>query len=257
MVGTRWFVLRELARRDVEGRYAGSLLGGAWTVVVPLLQLVLFWFVFGLVVRIPVEGEGTSNFPLFLFGGLVPWLGINDGVLRGAMALSENAALLGRVSVPAPVLVWARVISALVHQIAATVVLAAIGVGVGLIRLSALPHLAAALVIEVLLIAGAASLLAPIVVVFRDLSQALPLALQALFYLSPIVYPVALVPESLAWVTTWNPVAVIAAAHRAVFLASPPPSPVALAVALAAAAALAWSGTVVLRRFALAVIDDL
>ena len=71
----------------------------------PLLQLVLFWFVFGLVVRIPVQGEGTSNFPLFLFGGLVPWLGINDGILRGAMGLTENAALLGRVSVPPTALV--------------------------------------------------------------------------------------------------------------------------------------------------------
>lgn len=257
MGASRWFVLRELARRDVESRYVGSVLGAAWTVVAPFLQLLLFSIVFGMIVRIPVEGEGTSSFPLFLFGGLVPWIGLSDGILRGATALVENAALLGRISVPAAVLIWARVLAALVHQLAATLVLAILGIATGLIRLELLPLLLVSLVIEVLVVVGLASGLAPLVVVFRDLSQGLPLVLQAVFYLSPIIYPVALVPARLEWATIWNPIATMAACHRAVFLGSPTPTATALAMGVGLAALVWILGSAVLSRLAAAVVDDL
>ena len=76
------FLLSELVRRDFRGRYAGSFFGLAWSFAHPLWQLALFSFVFSFVLRIPLTGERTEHFALFLFCGLLPWMALHEGVAR-------------------------------------------------------------------------------------------------------------------------------------------------------------------------------
>lgn len=257
MSSVRLFLLRELVRRDIESRYVGSVLGILWPVLQPLAQLGLFSVVFGLIVRIPLVGEGTESFPLFLFAGLVPWLGCQEAIARGTSALLENASLVSRMRVPAHILVWSRVLAALVQQAVATGVLLAIALVRDGLTLEALPHLVVALIAEVTLAAGIASGLAAFAVVFRDLGQILPLVLSAAFYLTPIVYPMALVPSKLSWAVDYNPLAAVVAAHRAVFLGSPVPSLAWVAAAAGLGLLVLLVGSLVLDRLARAVVDEL
>ncbi|HEV7517369.1 MAG TPA: phosphate ABC transporter permease, partial [Thermoanaerobaculia bacterium] len=87
------FLLRELVKRDFQGRYAGSLLGFVWSFVQPLWMLALFTFVFSTVMRVRLAGGHTQHFSVFLFSGLLPWMALQEGVLRSSTAVTDNASL--------------------------------------------------------------------------------------------------------------------------------------------------------------------
>ena len=97
------FLLRELVVRDLKSRYAGSLFGFVWAFLHPLWQLALFTVVFSYILRIPLVGERTSSFPLFLFAGLLPWLGVQEGISRSTTAIAEGANLVNSEGLPASV----------------------------------------------------------------------------------------------------------------------------------------------------------
>src|SRR5581483_4638439 len=109
------FLLRELVRRDFQGRYAGSLLGFLWSFVQPLWQLLLFSFVFSAVLRVSPVGERTHRFWVFLFCGLRPCLAVQEGVMRGTTAFTENANLVKKLRFPSGILVLSAVLGALLH----------------------------------------------------------------------------------------------------------------------------------------------
>ena len=68
------FLLRELARRDLRVRYAGSAFGFVWAFLHPIWQLLLYGLVFSVILRLPLTGERTTSFAAFLFAGLLPWM---------------------------------------------------------------------------------------------------------------------------------------------------------------------------------------
>ena len=94
----RWFLLREMVRRDFAARFAGSALGLVWALVQPLWQLVLFTFVFSVILRVPLTGERTPHFAIFLFCGLLPWLAVHESLLRSATAINDNANLVKKLT---------------------------------------------------------------------------------------------------------------------------------------------------------------
>lgn len=214
------FLLRELVRRDFQSRYAGSLFGLLWSFVQPLWQLLLFGFVFGSVMRVPLTGEGTSSFALFLMCGLLPWLAVQEGIFRSATAITDNAALVGKVSFPSELLPLSAVLTAVLHQgIAMLLLLFALAV-LGELSPGGLPLLLVALPLQLAVTSGLALLVASLQVFFRDTVQLLGMILQAWFYLTPIVYPPALVPAALQGVLAMNPLATLVALYRQALLGS-------------------------------------
>ncbi len=75
-------LLIELTRRDFKGRFTGSALGIAWAVLQPLTFVALYWFVFTTMFTVASDA-GSINYPLFLISGLLPWLGFQEGIMRG------------------------------------------------------------------------------------------------------------------------------------------------------------------------------
>jgi lipopolysaccharide transport system permease protein len=213
----RWFLLRELVRRDFQGRYAGSLLGFVWSFVQPLFLLGLYYFVFGTVLKVRLEGEGTASFGLFLFAGLLPWMAVQEGVSRGTTAVTDNAVLVKKLTFPSEILVLAVALAALVHEgIAALVFLVAVAL-LGQLAPGSLPWLLVALPLQMGLTLGLGLLLASLNVLFRDISQILGMVLMAWFFLTPIVYPMSQVPE---WLQPWiaaNPLTVLVSLYRLAF----------------------------------------
>lgn len=214
------FLLKELVKRDFQGRYAGSLLSFLWSFVQPLWLLVLFSVVFGSILKIKVDrlGAGTDNFGIFLFSGLLPWMGIQEGILRSTTAITDNAALVKKLRFPSEILVFSVILGALLHQAIAGAIFVVVLAALGELTWPALPWLLAAVPLQVVLTLGLGLLLASVHVFFRDTAQVLGMVLTGWFYLTPIVYPLAWVPERMAPWIEGNPLTPLVGLYRAALL---------------------------------------
>lgn len=253
----RTFLLRELVRRDFRGRYAGSLLGFAWSFVQPLWQLVLFSFVFSTVLRVSPVGERTDRFWVFLFGGLLPWLAVQEGVLRGATAVTDNANLVKKLRFPAEVLVVSAVLGALLHEAIAAAVFLVVLASIGELAPAGLPWLLVALPLQLALTCGLGFLLAGINVFFRDAAQLLGMVLTGWFYLTPIVFPESMVPARLHALVVANPLTGLVKLYRAALIGGDPPGGAALAVLATSAVGLLGVGLWVFRRLQPGFVDEI
>lgn len=251
------FLLRELVARDFRGRYAGSLLGLLWSFVHPLWLLALYSFVFAVVLEVSLLGERTETFGIFLFAGLLPWTAMHEGVLRGATAITDNAPLVKKVRFPSGILVLTVVIAALLHQ--------AIGLGLFLVVLAAmgelsaagLPLLLVAVPLQAALTLGLALGLAAVNVFFRDVPQVLGLVLNAWFFLTPIVYPLHLVP---GWFRPWielNPLTVLVELYRQALLGGALVLPDGLAALAATSLVILCAGSWTFRRLRPQLVDEI
>jgi lipopolysaccharide transport system permease protein len=212
------FLLRELVKRDVQGRYAGSFLGLLWSFIQPLWMILLFTFVFSTVLKVSPVGERTSNFAIFLFGGLLPWAAIHEGVLRSSTAITDNASLVKKLRFPSEILVLAVVLAALVQQaIAAAVYIAVLAWVVEDWSAAGLPLLLAALPLQLGLTLGLGLLMAAVHVFFRDTAQILGMVFNVWFYLTPIVYPLKLVPAQYRGWVELNPLTALVGLYRQAF----------------------------------------
>lgn len=213
-----YFLLRELVRRDFKGRYAGSILGFLWSFVQPLYQLLLFSFIFGTVMSISPIGERTESFGIFLFCGLLPWTAINEGVLRASTAITENAAVVKKLSFPSELLIVAVCVAALLHEGIATGVFLVILMLKGEFAVSGWPLLAVALPLQFSLTLGLGLILSSIHVFFRDTAQVVTMFFMGWFYITPIVYPLGQVPEAYVGWIQLNPLTTLVALYREAFL---------------------------------------
>lgn len=251
------YLLRELVRRDLAGRYRGSLLGFLWAFLNPLWQLALYTLVFSFILRVPIASEGASSFPIFLFAGLLPWLAFSEGVIRSATAIVEHGNLVRKHRFPSELLVVSAVVSALCHQLVAVLLFAGwLGVG-GELAPGRLFWLFPGLALQLLVTLGLGWAAAALQVYFRDVVQVVGIALSGGFYLTPIVYPTALVPESLRPGLVLNPLATVVAAFRAALVGGPAPEARSWILASALAAGLALLGFFCFRRLRSGFADEL
>jgi lipopolysaccharide transport system permease protein len=251
------FLLKELVKRDFQGRYAGSLLGFVWSFVQPLWMLLLFTFVFSTVMRIPLTGSRTGHFGIFLFCGLLPWMALHEGVLRASTAITDNASLVKKLRFPAEILVLAVVLAALLHEAIAAVIFLGVLAALGELAWGGLPLLLLALPLQVALTLGLGLLFGSLHVFFRDIAQVLGLVFTGWFYLTPIVYPAALVPARFrAWIEL-NPLTPLVELYRQAFLgggAAPVPGTGVLALA---AVVLLSAGFLLFGRLKAAFVDEI
>jgi ABC-type polysaccharide/polyol phosphate export permease len=212
------FLLKELVKRDVQSRYAGSWLGLFWSFVQPLWMLLLYTFVFSSVLKIPAQGVRSGSFAAFLFCGLLPWLAVQEGVMRASTSITDNAALVKKLRFPAEILVLSVVVAALVHEaIAGAIFLGALA-WTGDLAWRGLPLLLLAVPLQIGLTLGLGLLLGAVHVFFRDTAQVLGMALTGWFYLTPIVYPLAYVPGPLQPWIALNPLAALVELYRQALL---------------------------------------
>lgn len=216
-------LLRELIKRDFQARFAGSALGLAWAILHPLSLLILYWFVFTFMIPGGRLGFGTGGgghpYLYFLIGGLLPWIGFNEGLTRSTTTIVENSALVRRLVLKRELLVVVPNVSALIFEsvgLLLFVVFLAV-TGESLRGLWILPF---ALVMQFLLQLGIGFVLAGLYVMFRDLLHVIGFLLSVLFYLSPILYSVSGRFEKFFF---WNPLTPLFGLFRSALLGSPIP----------------------------------
>jgi lipopolysaccharide transport system permease protein len=198
--------------RDLKVRYKQTVLGLLWVVMQPLLTTVVFTVFLGVLARVPSDG---TPYPLFAFAGLLPWTFFANSVSNGSNSLVSNAHLLTKVYFPRLIIPVAAVGGRLVDFGVSFLLLGAMmlfygaPVGFGVLMLVPLVLLLA------LLSLGASLWASALNVKYRDVGIALPVMIQLWMFISPVVYPTALVPEGWRRLYSLNPVAGIIEGFRA------------------------------------------
>jgi lipopolysaccharide transport system permease protein len=231
-------LVKNLVLKDLKLKYRGSVLGVAWSLLHPLLLLGVYTLAFRYIVRIQME-----SYAFFLLAGLLPWT-FFAGSLQGSTAsIVGNANLLRKVYFPREILPVATVLFCFAQLLLALAVflpalLLFSGTAVSPIALACFP---AVLVLHLLFTVGLAFVLAATTTYFRDVSHLTEVGLVLLFWLTPVIYPVSMVPAPLAPFFAVSPLAAFAAAYQDVLFWGRPPA-LGTGLTILGSAALAFAG---------------
>lgn len=208
-----------MVRREVQARYLQSVLGSLWVLLTPLSVIAIYTVVFAGVMRARLPGQDdTFAYSIYLCAGLLPWNWFIEVVTRALTVFPEHATLLKKASFPRSVLPAALGCAATLNFAVLfgvfLLVLAAAGRWPGAAVL-ALPPLFA---LQLLLALGLGVLLGILNVFFRDVAQITAVVLQLWFWLTPIVYSAAILPDAVrAWLP-WNPLVAFVDAYQRILL---------------------------------------
>ena len=197
-------LLRNFLGREIRTRYLGSITGIAWALLHPLALLAVYHFVFTTVFR--AGGFQGKSFLLFVAIALWPWLAAQEGLQRATVSLAAYAGLIRKVAFPHELVVYASIAAMLLLQfVGYLVVLVALALFGEPIRFEGLLLAIPLWVVMAIAVAGLALFFSALQVFVRDIEHVLMPVLMILMYLTPILYPVSAVPESLRpWVAA-NP----------------------------------------------------
>ncbi len=236
-------LIRILTVSDLKVKYQSSVLGFLWSLLNPLLMMLVLYFVFKNVFRFD-----EKNFALYLLIGIVAWRFLANGTMTSISAIVGKPSLVTKVYVPRQVLVLSTVLSSFTSSILEFSVLVPLLIFFGVdlsMNVLFFPLIQA---IFLVLVYGISLILAALYVYYRDLNQIWDVLLQAGFFLSPIVYPISIVPEKYLPIYMANPVTVIIEMYRKALLYAETPSLAEFAFILAAAVAVLLAGTAVFGR---------
>lgn len=214
----RGFILGSV-KREFQSRYANSLLGSLWPLINPLAMITVYTLVFSQLMRSRLPGvEGSLAYGFYLCSGFLIWGLFSEIVGRSQTMFLDNANLIKKVSFPRICLPAVVMISALLNF------LIAFGIFIGFLGFTG-DFPGAPLVVIPLLVAGVAMFAAGFGVVvgvlnvfFRDVGQAVGVLMQFWFWLTPIVYPVSIIPQGFRPVVEWNPLTPIVSAFQQVLV---------------------------------------
>ena len=218
-------LIRTMVRRDILGRYRGSFGGAFWTILNPLLLMLTYFFVFGVVLRTRFGSDPSrAGFALYFLAGMLPWLAFSEAAGRAPSVMLEHRNFVKKLVFAVETLPVNLVVSGLVSEIFALLLFT---VGFFLAR-GTLPAtvlwLPALIIPQVLFTAGVCWFLAALGVFVRDLGQIIGFLLTLWFFLTPICYPEASLPGVAMPLLSKNPMFVLVRGYRAVFLEGQAPA---------------------------------
>ncbi len=220
-------LIRTLTRRDILSRYAGSAAGAFWTILNPLLLMLTYFFVFGVVLHSRVEGDPSAlGFAFYFLAGMMPWLAFSDAMGRAPGILVEHRNFIRKLVFPVETLPVNLVVTGLVTEsFGIAILLAGLLASRGHLPVTTL-YLPLLVIPQILFTAGLCWFLAAMGVFVRDLAQINGYLLTIWFFVTPICYPesqVQSVSPQAARLMGLNPVYVLVRNYRRVLLQSAAP----------------------------------
>ena len=193
-------------RQDIIGRYKGTMAGLLWIILSPLATMFSFAFVFSVVLkmRLNLDEVGTDSFVIYLLSGLLPWLMFSQALQNAPQVLIEKSNIITKVKFPIQVLPY----------VSGAVFFVTNGVGLGLFMLYLIFNgyvglswlgLIPLLLAFYLFVVGLIAIISATAVYFRDLAQIVTVVVSLWFYMTPILYPLSMVPEKYQGVMQINP----------------------------------------------------
>ena len=212
-------LIRGLVFREFRDRSARTLWGHAWLVIEPAVQIGIYIVIFSSVLRAKLPGTGDRlSYSIYLCSGLLAWNFFSGLLLQGRTLFLEHADLLRTMRFPRsalPIALLGRsVINSAIPIAMFLLLLPIMGRWPGPIVLATIPFL----LIQTLLGLGLAVLVGTLNVFIRDVGELVGVAVQFLFWLTPIVYPIEIVPEAARSLLDWNPMRHILGAYQRVLV---------------------------------------
>jgi lipopolysaccharide transport system permease protein len=207
-----------LTTRDIKVRYKQTVLGAGWAIIRPFTTMVIFSVVFGQLAGMPSDGY---PYPVFVYAALLPWTFFSTAIGTASQSLVGSSHLVSKVYFPRLIIPLASAGAGLIDLLISTGILllmmAWYGVGWSW-NLLAAPVLLAIVIFAAL---GIGTLLSALTVAYRDFSHVTPFLVQIWMYITPVIFPVSLVPPRWQWLLYLNPMTGLVEGFRAAFLGKP------------------------------------
>lgn len=214
-------LLIEITKREIKARYKQSILGYAWVVIVPLLNLTVLTLVFSYFVRIPTGG---IPYPVFLFTGLIPWTFTANSLISSTSSLVGNSSLITKIYLPTEVFPISTVLTKFIDFLLTIIV------GLFLVLIFRVPlhplliYIPLIFAVQLLLTLGVSFIFSALNVFYRDIENVMGVMVTIWMYLSPVLYPQELIPSQWLPIYNLNPMAPIIGAYRNTVLYGVPPA---------------------------------
>lgn len=246
---SRWKLLTALTRREVEARYQGAMLGRLWMILSPFLLLMVYTFVFGYVLKARWgSNQDTFSFAMTLYSGLLLNSIFAESLGRAPTIIQSNTNYVKKLVFPLEILPVSLVLAALVNALLGYVILCIflVTLGDGI----SWPVLALPLILVpfVLCVTGLSWFIAGLGVYFRDIGQFIQFVLVLALFMSPIFYPLSVLPDSVQIFLYLNPLTVPVEMVRYVFFQAEMPSVLSVAIYCLAAVFVFLTGYAWFRR---------
>lgn len=236
-------LLKTNVKKEIRGKYKNSVLGVLWSFLNPLLQIIVYAFVFQVILKNPKE-----NYIVFLCAGLIPWNFFSVALSRGAFTFIENGNIIKKVYFPREILPISVVTSEAINFIISTIIILAFAIGQGLGISKYILFYPLILIIQYIFTLGITLIVSGITVYIRDLQHLIGVALQLLFYATPIVFATTDIPTNMQWVVNINPMAYLINGYRDIFYNQTMPNLGALGIMFAIAIALCIIGYIIFHK---------
>jgi len=193
-------------RRDISSKYVGSLLGLYWSVINPIITLVIYIIVFGVFLNVRLPGSTSIwDFALYFASGFLPWLAFQDSVMRASRSIIDNKNYIKKVPFPSeifPVYITLSEFVNLFIGLGIYIILFLILKGMPTIYILILP---VAIILQLVFTLSLGFFLSSGAVYFRDIPTMLGPLFMVWFWATPIAYTVNLIPENFQWIVKLNP----------------------------------------------------
>ncbi|HYM39206.1 MAG TPA: ABC transporter permease [Thermoplasmata archaeon] len=190
------------AWRDIKVRYKQTVIGAAWAILQPVLLMVVFTLFFG---QVSAFQQTNIPYPLMTYSGLVPWGVFAAGLAMGGVSITANQALITKVYFPRILLPASTVIAALVDFAIASIVLVGLMLYFGFVPTLITIALPLFVLLAIVTSMGIAFWLSALDARYRDIHYTIPFLTQLWLFATPILYPASIVPASLRWIYSLNP----------------------------------------------------
>lgn len=203
-------MIQSLVRRDLRGRYKASVLGFLWTFILPLCQLLVYSMVFSVIMR-----SGIEKYYLFLFVALIPWNFFSNCLIGGANCIVQQQSMVTKIYFPREVIPISYVTSSFVNMLYCFIVVLIVclfsGVQFEFLAILCLPLVMA---IEYLFALGITMIFSALTVYLRDIEHILGIVGMAWMFMTPVMYDMNTIPDTVSFIFHINPMTSIINAYR-------------------------------------------
>lgn len=207
-------LLKTSVTKDIGGKYKHSFLGVLWSFINPLLQITVYAIIFPLIMG---NSAQYKDYTLFMVCGLIPWNFFTAAINRSAYTMIENGNILKKVYFPREILPLSVVTSESINFLISCIIIIAFILFKGFGICKYILFFPIILAIQFLLLLGFGLILSSVTVYIRDLNHFIGIALQLLFYATPVVYSYETIPERYRWILKYNPMTYIIEGYRDIF----------------------------------------
>jgi lipopolysaccharide transport system permease protein len=238
-------LILQMVKRDVIGRYKGSVMGVMWSFFNPMFLLIIYTFVFSVVFKARWGGdipESKSAYAILLFVGMIVHSLFAESLNRSPLLINSNVNYVKKIVFPLEILTVVVACAALFHALISMLVLLVVIVVVNGFLQWTIVFLPLVLLPLLILTLGVSWILASLGVFLRDIAQTIGLMMTVLMFASPVFYPLTALPENIRPWLILNPLTFIIEQARAVLIFGQIPDWVGLAIYSLVSIVIAWIG---------------